>query len=155
MLAEKRLPLQRRDRPGLAPEFPHRSPVWSASLASCSCGQSLSLLDEQTGWYHVSVSGRDGYVGGARAVTPGAPVDCRNAVSYQVGDEVVTQVQTGCLSLRTAPSRDASYNQCVPNGTRYRITGGPVEVNGEDWLPVTNPSIGSGWVLAQFLLFNR
>jgi phosphoglycolate phosphatase-like HAD superfamily hydrolase len=25
--AQKRLPLQRRDRPGLAPEFPHRSPV--------------------------------------------------------------------------------------------------------------------------------
>ena len=34
MVAEKRLPLQRRDRPGLAPEFPHRSPVRSASLAS-------------------------------------------------------------------------------------------------------------------------
>ncbi len=33
-MAEKRLPLQRRDRPGLAPEFPNRSPVWSASLAS-------------------------------------------------------------------------------------------------------------------------
>ena len=33
-MAEKRLPLQRRDRPGLTPEFPHRSPVWSASLAS-------------------------------------------------------------------------------------------------------------------------
>ena len=28
MVAGKRLPLQRRDRPGLAPEFPHRSPVW-------------------------------------------------------------------------------------------------------------------------------
>ncbi len=34
MVAEKRLPLQRRDRPGLAPEFPYRSPVRSASLAS-------------------------------------------------------------------------------------------------------------------------
>ena len=34
VVAEKRLPLQRRDRPGLAPEFPYRSPVWSASLAS-------------------------------------------------------------------------------------------------------------------------
>src|SRR5439155_11549810 len=27
VVAEKRLPLQRRDRPGLAPEFPYRSPV--------------------------------------------------------------------------------------------------------------------------------
>src|SRR5207302_4693385 len=36
VVAEKRLPLQRRDRPGLAPEFPYRSPVWSASLASRS-----------------------------------------------------------------------------------------------------------------------
>jgi phosphoglycolate phosphatase-like HAD superfamily hydrolase len=34
VVAEKRLPLQRRDRPGLAPEFPYRSPVRSASLAS-------------------------------------------------------------------------------------------------------------------------
>ena len=41
-MVEKRLPLQRRDRPGLAPEFPYRSPVWSASLASCPV-ESLAL----------------------------------------------------------------------------------------------------------------
>src|SRR4029079_4151173 len=34
VLAEERLPLQRRDRPGLAPEFPHRSPVCAGNLAS-------------------------------------------------------------------------------------------------------------------------
>src|ERR1700688_2615394 len=31
-VVEKRLPLQRRDRPGLAPEFPYRSPVCGARL---------------------------------------------------------------------------------------------------------------------------
>src|SRR5882762_2447620 len=34
VVAEKRLPLQRRDRPGLAPEVPYRSPGRSARLAS-------------------------------------------------------------------------------------------------------------------------
>src|SRR5437868_730764 len=34
VVAEERLPLQRRDRPGLAPEFPHRSPVCDGNLAS-------------------------------------------------------------------------------------------------------------------------
>jgi phosphoglycolate phosphatase-like HAD superfamily hydrolase len=33
-MAEKLLPLQRRDRPGLTPEFPHRSPVCGGSLPS-------------------------------------------------------------------------------------------------------------------------
>ena len=35
-MVAKRLPLQRRDRPGFAPEFPRRSPVWCASLASAA-----------------------------------------------------------------------------------------------------------------------
>jgi len=34
VVAGERLPLQRRDRPGLAPEFPHRSPVCGGNLAS-------------------------------------------------------------------------------------------------------------------------
>ena len=34
VVAGKHLPLQRRDRPGLAPEFPHRSPVCDGNLAS-------------------------------------------------------------------------------------------------------------------------
>ena len=39
----KHLPLQRRDRPGLAPEFPYRSPVWSATLAWRSVVTSVAL----------------------------------------------------------------------------------------------------------------
>ena len=35
-MAGERLPLQRRDRPGFAPEFPHRSPVCGGNLASAS-----------------------------------------------------------------------------------------------------------------------
>ena len=33
-MAEEHLPLQRRDRPGFAPEFPYRSPVCGGNLAS-------------------------------------------------------------------------------------------------------------------------
>src|SRR3954471_6012065 len=41
----ERLPLQRRDRPGLAPEFPHRSPVCEGNLASRSMAGLLLALD--------------------------------------------------------------------------------------------------------------
>src|SRR2546429_1144423 len=43
VVAEERLPLQRRDRPGLAPEFPHRSPVCSGNLASAAVAGDLAL----------------------------------------------------------------------------------------------------------------
>src|SRR4051794_18337179 len=35
VVAVERLPLQRRDRPGLAPEFPHCAPICAGTLASC------------------------------------------------------------------------------------------------------------------------
>src|SRR6476469_5776351 len=43
VVAGERLPLQRRDRPGLAPEFPHRSPVCGGNLASPSVTGSLAI----------------------------------------------------------------------------------------------------------------
>src|SRR5256885_5381250 len=45
VVAGERLPLQRRDRPGLAPEFPHRSPVCEGNLASRSMAGLLLALD--------------------------------------------------------------------------------------------------------------
>ena len=43
-MAEERLPSQRRDRPGIAPEFPHRSPSCGGTLASATVeGLTLAL----------------------------------------------------------------------------------------------------------------
>jgi phosphoglycolate phosphatase-like HAD superfamily hydrolase len=57
VLAEKRLPSQRRDRPGIAPEFPHCSPVSidGASLASrfvrsIALDLDAVLVDTRTLW---------------------------------------------------------------------------------------------------------
>ena len=134
-------------------------------LATVSCGTVLRVLGATDGWYRVtpeislSAAGGnpEGWVGGARVADAGNPpqFECRNAVTYQVNDEVVTRVQTGCLSLRDTPSRDGAILACVPNGTRYTIVNGPVEVDGEDWFEVRNASTGRGWSLAQFLLPGR
>src|SRR5207237_3989244 len=51
-----------------------------------ACGESLALLGEQSGWYHVTAAGSDGWIGGARTVHAGTPVDCSGARTYQVGD---------------------------------------------------------------------
>jgi hypothetical protein len=125
-------------------------------LVVLSCGTVLRQLGASGGWFHgVSANGQfDGWVGGARvrsADNAGSP-NCSGAVTYQPGDQVISRVQTGCLSLRSSPSRSASFTQCVSNGHVYTILNGPIDVNNEDWFQVTSPSTGSGWSLAEFLV---
>jgi hypothetical protein len=122
-------------------------------LVTVGCNTILRVLEASAGWYRVSTGRVEGWVGGARVADAGNPprFDCTNAVTYQVGDPVVTFVQSGCLSLRETPSRSAAILQCVENGTRYTIVNGPIDVDGEDWFEVSAPRIGRGWSLAQFL----
>jgi len=123
-------------------------------LTVVGCSAVLRVLDATAGWYRVSTGGTEGWVGGARVADTGsAPrVDCAGAVTYQTGDQVVSSVPSGCLSLRESPSRTAVIVQCVENGTRYAIVNGPIDVDGEDWFEVTSTRFGRGWSLAQFLL---
>lgn len=87
-----------------------------------------------------------------QTATGGTPVDCAGAITFQIGQPAITRVQSGCLSLRTDPSRDAAFTHCVSNGHVYTLVNGPLAVDGEDWFEVTSPSTGAGWCLAQFLL---
>ncbi|MGI8550676.1 MAG: protein kinase domain-containing protein [Dehalococcoidia bacterium] len=141
----------------------HAAPSSDAPiLASAGCDSVLQVLAASQGWYQVrlgatrSTAGTaadSGWVGMARVAVSGSPApDCRGAISYRVGAQVLTSVQSGCLSLRQTPARDAPIQACVDNGTRYTVLNGPIEVNGEDWFEVTSPSVGTGWSLAQFLL---
>lgn len=143
-------------------------------LDGIPCGTVLDVIAQQPGWYHVllstPVSRRDtllwdGWVGGVRVrpLTDAPSDDCRDAVTFPPGIEVVTGVPTGCLSLRTQPARTAPLvrranpiastveDVCVQNGTHYWVVGGPVEVDGEDWLEVGADGIGRGWALADYL----
>jgi hypothetical protein len=119
------------------------------------CGAQVTLMSQGQGWYRVFVASPTaiGWVGGARvALLRRTPAySCAGAVTYQVGDHVRTQVPTGCLSLRSSPSRQAPYTHCVANGHLYVITNGPIEVAGEDWFGVFSPSTGGGWCLARYL----
>jgi hypothetical protein len=117
------------------------------------CGTTLRQVGVNGDWYHTVTSNQtDGWVGGARIEPAGSAVDCAGAVTYQPGDQALSHVQSGCLSLRSSPSRDASFTHCVSNGHVYTILNGPINVSGEDWFEVTSPSTGSGWVLADFLV---
>lgn len=127
-------------------------------IAMAPCGARLGVLGAQSGWTRVALDGqREGWMGDFRIADAANPpaFDCSSAVTFRPNDAVVTRVQTGCLSLRDQPSRSGAILRCVENGTRYTIVNGPIEVNGEDWFQVTNPTLGTGWVLAQFLLPGR
>jgi S1-C subfamily serine protease len=134
------------------------SPTSDARIVTIlPCGTLLRVVSSSQGWLRVTTETpprSEGWVGEARTADAGiAPaVDCRGAVTFQVNDQVLTRVQTGCLSLRDAPSRSAAILRCVENGTRYTILNGPVEVSGEDWFQVQSPALGTGWSLAQFLV---
>ena len=122
-------------------------------LVNLGCGTRLTVLGSTSGWYHVEVTdGPAGWVGAARVAVGAVRPSCSNVVTYQVGERVITQVASGCLSLRRTPSRQASYTHCVANGHVYTITTGPIAVAGEDWFGVWSLSTGAGWSLALYLL---
>jgi serine/threonine-protein kinase len=139
------------------------SPASDARIAvTVGCGATLRVLGASAGWYRVALDATqaiaagvlEGWVGQLRAAdaaTTPRP-DCTGAVLFRVNDSVVTSVQSGCLSLRETPSRTATILRCVENGTRYAVVNGPIEVDGEDWFELSDPRIGRGWSLAQFLL---
>jgi hypothetical protein len=122
-------------------------------VVTASCGETLSVVGSQDGWYEVYSRAQYLWVGGARVADAARPpqFSCREAVTFQVFDTVETFVVTGCLSLRAYASRNAPFEHCVTNGHRYTILNGPIEVAGEDWFEVWSGETGSGWVLAQFI----
>jgi len=127
----------------------------SAVLASLACGAVLRVIGFEDGWVQVLYDDKPGWVGGGRVAvgTPPAPADCDGGYPFWVGQYVGTFVETGCLSLRAAPSRDAQMLACVGSGHEYEIVDGPFDPGtGEDWYAVYSRSTGSGWVLARYLI---
>jgi len=52
-----------------------------------------------------------------------------------------------CLNLRAAPGRAAGVVTCLPDGTRIRLSGLPIEADGATWWQLE----GRGWAVAEFL----
>jgi Bacterial SH3 domain len=141
----------------------HAAPSSDADIyVNVACGSVLRVLDSYQGWYNVQTrDGTRGWVGGVRVgdanrpprytCTIDDPVDGPSRFTVQMGDYLYSYVQSGCLSLRYSPSRQAPYDYCVSNFHQYVVTGGPLDVDGEDWFSVWSASTGDGWSLAQFL----
>ena len=121
---------------------------------SSACGDLWPVLETRNGWVRVTNGVEGGWIGGARVALGSPPAaDCSGGFSFHVLQEVRTYVPTGCLSLRTAPSRSAAMRTCVANGFYYVIVNGPVDPGtGEDWFEVDSPLTGQGWVLADHLV---
>lgn len=62
-----------------------------------------------------------------------------DAMVYGAGD---------CLNFRAAPALNAQPIICSLDGTRARVTGGPVEADGQTWWELA----GLGWGSAQYLV---
>jgi hypothetical protein len=123
----------------------------ATALTILPCGDAWPVLAVQGGWVKLQLPDGSAWVGGGRVAVGSSAkaVDCPTDLPLVIGGDVVTQVDSGCLSLRTRPSRDAAMLDCVDNGHAYTMLDGPFDPGtGEDWIRVTSASTGTGWVLA-------
>jgi hypothetical protein len=126
-------------------------------LASVGCATVLQVVGPvQAGWFLVQSGTTQGWVGGARVV-PGSTPDagaCEGAPNkpFTIGQTVQASVASGCLSVRSSPSVNASMVGCVPSGSKFVLTNGPMDVAGEDWYAVRSATGGpEGWTRAAYL----
>jgi hypothetical protein len=93
----------------------------------------LEENDDVFGWIHVDhiIIGFDP-----------APVDCGAAPPYEVGKQVQSSSELGCMTLRSEASPAAGESECRPDGTRYEVVSGPTG-GGDEWFEV-RPLSGGG-----------
>jgi hypothetical protein len=124
------------------------------ALVIVGCGDEFPVLEVQGGWVRVQMSSGPAWIGGGRVMVGAArtSVDCSHERFLFLGGPVTARVETGCLSLRARPSREAATLACVDSGHEYIVVDGPFDPGtGEDWLKVTSPCTGTGLALAVYL----
>lgn len=122
-------------------------------VAMAACNERLPVVAAGDGWYQVSARARLLWVPAARVaeVSAAPEPDCTDAVTFQPFQAVMVSIPDGCLSLRRVPSQGAPFTFCVNSGHAYFLIGGPVEVDGEDWIQLWSAATGTGWSLARYL----
>lgn len=133
----------------------------AANLYNAACNETFPIVGRSGDWYEVypgqsQLGAATGWVGGGRVRTGAyaypSSVDCGGAPTFYAGQYVGTYVESGCLSLRAAPSRRAEILSCVDNHHLYQVDNGPFDPGtGEDWFQVGSRATGTGWVLARHL----
>jgi hypothetical protein len=79
-------------------------------VESLQCGDILPVIGFENGWVQVLDGDIEGWVGGGRVAvgSPPAPGACHTSRALYVDSYVTTNVDSGCLSLWSKPSRQAS-----------------------------------------------
>ena len=127
-------------------------------IESLQCGDILPVIGFENGRVQVLDGDTEGWVGGGRVsvgTPPAQTTACHTSRALYVGEDVVTDVDSGCLSLRATPSREARMLGCVKNNHVYGIVDGPIDPGtGKDWFQVYSASTGAGWSTAEYLYPN-
>ncbi|MCC6382747.1 MAG: SH3 domain-containing protein [Dehalococcoidia bacterium] len=135
--------------------------------------QVLALDVEQAGgsWQVTSTAIRAAAAADASATLAGGELDGRIYRWFHTGDNApagVSTIGTGvyfglvaqvagtggdCANFRVAPGRAGQVTDCLQQGARVPVIGGPQEADGLRWWKVQSPNaaLQPGWVAAQFL----
>ena len=124
------------------------------AMFNAPCGSNWPVVAVESGWVKVKTDAGNGWIGGGRVsmLSSAQAVDCSNRRFIYATAEVWTLVPSGCLDVRSRPSREAASLACVSNGHIFTVVDGPFDPGtGEDWFRVTSSSTGTGWTLADNL----
>ncbi|MGE5596603.1 MAG: RING finger protein [Hyphomicrobiales bacterium] len=86
------------------------------------------------------------------ANTPNSSTPATTGGTFQVGDIVLVTGSGECLNVRPAPGLDADNAPiaCLPDGSEFRIKGGPQSVGNLQWWNVETEQ-GDGWAAEDYL----
>src|SRR5262249_47804255 len=115
------------------------------------------IVDQGQPVYVDAAGNRVGSLPAGAAVTPGAAAALPTAttvpgLTLAVGANIEVFNTGQCLNVREKPGLGGLAVDCLPDGTRLRITGGPSEADGAVWWEVTRQSVASkGWVSSEYV----
>jgi hypothetical protein len=77
------------------------------------------------------------------------PAPCRGALPCPppTGATVIVVTPEGCVNARSEPTISGAVNECVSDGTRAELIGGPVQADARTWVELLN----LGWISASFI----
>ncbi|MGD7044078.1 SH3 domain-containing protein [Jeotgalibacillus proteolyticus] len=116
-------------------------------IGSLNQGDSVRIIEEQYGWYHIEGNGLNGWVSSAyvQANTPSAQTD-QQALNGDAGvEDAVITIMVDALTVREEPSHAGSPLSTVNYGESFMI-----EERSGDWFKIASPSGEEGWIASWY-----
>ncbi|MDG5470914.1 SH3 domain-containing protein [Jeotgalibacillus sp. ET6] len=118
-----------------------------AVIGSLNQGDTVKIIEEQYGWYHVEGNGLNGWVSSAyvQTNTPSAQAEQQDLSSDAGNDDAVITIMVDALTVRDEPSHAGKPLSTVNYGEAYMI-----EERSGDWFKITLPSGEEGWIASWY-----